>query len=402
MRYAYNSITTGVFIGISILAFKKQHFRIEKRLIIPIALYLLMLASLFWTTDFPETKSALFKMFPFVLLPLCFMTNKPFTHVQTQKIISYFGYSFVLFALFYLVRAIISYVVTKDSSVFFYHNLVTEDVNAIHVSVYMVVAYFTFMIKSVKTRYDIVALLFLTLLIVLLSSKNVIVVFLILNSVYLFFYFDYKHKMKLLFAALGFGLLFSVVFFQKLKSRFELEITSNINENTINRDLSKANGLVYNVTVEEAWHTDRFDANDFFPGTALRVYQFRIFLEMMNADGAYFTGYGLNATKHKIKEKRIEHNLFEGYDEFNFHNQYLQFFAEIGIFGFLLLISMIVINLTNAINRKDFVHISFAILMLSLFLTESFLSRQRGIIFFITLYCLFNASEAIQPNKRKE
>lgn len=402
MRYAYNSITTGVFIGISILAFKKNYLKAEKSLMVPIALYLLMLASLFWTTDFPETKLALFKMFPFLLLPLCFMINKPFLNEQKQKIIKYYGYAMVLFALFYLIRAAILFFETKDTSVFFYHGLVTEDVNAIHVSVYMVLGYFSFMMPPTKTIYEKGALFLLASLIILLSSKNVVIVFLVLNLIYLFFASESKNKKKLLLTVIGFGLVIAVVFYQKLKNRFEIEIASNLKENTINHDISGSKGLVYNVTIGEAWRTERFDKNDFFPGTALRVYQFRIFLEMMAKDDACLTGYGLNATKHKIKEKRIEHNLFEGYDEFNFHNQYVQFFAELGVFGFLLLLIMVITNFKNGLKNKDFIHISFAVLMISLFLTESFLSRQRGIIFFMAFYCLFTVSKTIRPKIKNE
>ena len=51
---------------------------------------------------------------------------------------------------------------------------------------------------------------------------------------------------------------------------------------------------------------------------------------------------------------------------------------------------ILIINTKKAFNSKDFMHIAFAILMLSLFLTESFLWRQRGVVFFTTFYCLFN------------
>lgn len=402
MRYAFNSITTGVFVGISLLAFKKQHFKLEKDLIFPILIYILMLLSLFWTTALPETKSALFKMFPFLLLPLCFMINRPFLNGQKQKVIQYYGYAMVLFALFYLIRAVIRFFETNDTAVFFYHGLVTEDVNAIHVSVYMALGYFSFMIQPVKTIYQKGALLLLAGVIILLSSKNVVIVFLVLNLIYLFSRIDTKNKKKLLLTVIGFGLLGTLVFFQKLKNRFEIEVISNLKENTINREISGPKGLVYNVTIGEAWKTERFDKNDFFPGTALRVYQFRIFLEMMKKDAVYLTGYGLNATKHKIKEKRIEHNLYEGYDEFNFHNQYIQFFAELGVFGFLLLLIMVITNFKNALSNKDFMHISFAVLMISLFLTESFLSRQRGIIFFMAFYCFFTVSRTIRPKIKNE
>ena len=58
---------------------------------------------------------------------------------------------------------------------------------------------------------------------------------------------------------------------------------------------------------------------------------------------------------------------------------------NIGELGFILSL-----NIKNAIKSKDFVHIAFAILMISLFLTESFLWRQRGVLFFMIFYCLFN------------
>jgi hypothetical protein len=59
---------------------------------------------------------------------------------------------------------------------------------------------------------------------------------------------------------------------------------------------------------------------------------------------------------------------------------------------------MVFLNLKNAIKNKNFLHIVFAVSMIILFLTESLLCRQRGIVFFITLYCIFNTI----PNKTKE
>ena len=98
----------------------------------------------------------------------------------------------------------------------------------------------------------------------------------------------------------------------------------------------------------------------------------------------------------KLEEKGIHYNVFQGNDEVegyqkkNFHNQYLQTFAELGVVGFILLLLILGVNLKNALKNKDFLHIAFAILMISLFLTESFLWRQTGALYFIIFYCLFN------------
>lgn len=199
------------------------------------------------------------------------------------------------------------------------------------------------------------------------------------------------------------AILVSVGFLGKIRERFMIEYESNMSDSTVN-DVIEGHGTVYNVSIRQAWTNEKFKQNDFFPGTAFRVYQFRIFKELVTEENVFFTGFGLNASYPKIKEKGIHYNIFmgdeanqfEGYQSKNFHNQYVQNFAELGVFGFLLLVGMLLINLRNAIKSKDFVHFAFAILMISLFLTESFLWRQRGVVFFTVLYCLFNSRNLIK------
>ena len=97
-----------------------------------------------------------------------------------------------------------------------------------------------------------------------------------------------------------------------------------------------------------------------------------------------------------LAKKALEYKVYlgdenqEGYQTKNFHNQYLQVFAELGLFGIFLLLLMLGLSLKTAIKNKDFVAIAFTILMISLFLTESFLWRQRGVLFFTIFYILFN------------
>ena len=197
----------------------------------------------------------------------------------------------------------------------------------------------------------------------------------------------------------------AVVFFNSnISDRFLIEFQSNQKSGTINQNIGQ--GQVLNVSVGEAWNTDKFTDNQYFPGIAFRVYQLRVFTELLQEEPIFFTGYGLNATDSKILAKAKEHTIFmgnethEGYHDKNFHNQYVQFFAELGFFGFVLIVAMLGITLYNGLIRKDFVHICFAILMISLFLTESFLARQRGIIFFTAFYCLFNSG--LFSNKSSE
>lgn len=389
LHYRYSSIAIMLLTAFSLFQLKNKKFYFQKELFLLVLLYVLMALSLIWTIDTKLTTSALLKGLSFLLIPLCFFLNPPLSQDHKSKIINYYSYAFFGYAVFYLLKATIRFVITKDSSVFFYHELVTFDVNAIHVSVYISIAFFWFLLKKTKSNLDKLALLVLFVLLFLLSSKNIIVLFFLLLGLSLIFIL--KIKANRLYLVVGLGIVLGIVFFGKIKDRFLIEIESNQASGKINNEISSQKGLVYNVSIKEAWTKDQFQPNDYFPGTALRVYQARIFTEIIKEDNRFLTGYGLNATDQKIEEKRIENNLYGEYGKYNFHNQYIQFFAELGIAGFIVLVLILFINLKNAIKTKHFVHFSFAILMISLFLTESFLSRQRGIIFFILLYCLFNS-----------
>jgi hypothetical protein len=187
-------------------------------------------------------------------------------------------------------------------------------------------------------------------------------------------------------------LLFSLAFVEEVRERFLLEYETAFVDNTVNAKIGNETAKVYNVSVHQAWNDEEFQQNQFFPGTALRVYQFRIFTELIREESIFFTGFGLEAPQEQIQKKAKQYKLYDGYGEFNFHNQYVQTFAELGFFGFLLVISMLYVTLKKACQHKDFLQITFGIMMVILFLTESFFCRQRGITFFIMLYCLFNSN----------
>jgi O-antigen ligase len=401
MIYAANSISLGLLAFVTLYTFKKQHARIEFGLMLPVALYLLMVLSAFWTIDMDETAHSISKELPLVIIPVCFMLFPVLFPEQKKKIIGYYSWGMVLFGVFYLLKAATRFILTHDSSVFFYHELVTKDVNAIHVSVYLSVAFFYFFTKKIKTIWEITAAILLFVTIFLLTSKNVIGVFIALIGVYYLFFSQVTKKTRMASLFVFLLLVCSLAFVPQIRDRFKIEYQTIMTDNTANTELVG----VCNMSIRQAWQNEKFTPADYFPGTAFRVYQFRIFLEMMAEDHAWFTGYGLNASYARIEAKTRSYNLYlgadgnSGYQKKNFHNQYIQNFAELGIFGFLLLLAMLFVNFKNALKRKDFVHISFAILMISLFLTESFLWRQRGVTFFTMMYCLFNSGMAIEKQK---
>lgn len=412
--FAINNISMGIFLLVAFITFKKKDFKFQKELVFPILLYVLMVISYFWSIDSKETLSALSKEVPLLLIPLGFLIFKTNTSEQKRKIIEYYSYVIVAFVLYYLVRAIIRYFIFGDLRVFFYHGendkdygLVPKLLNAIHISVFVAVAFFYFFTKEIKSIMDNLLSVLLFGFILLLSSKNIILVVLVLLLINIFFFSKTAHKLRLR-NLIVFGLLIGIIFsFGRIKDRFKVEFQANSEKSLSANVIEGIPSGVHYVSLKEAWFNPTFTPNDYFNGTAFRVYQFRIFIESIKENSAIFTGFGLNASCSKIKEKAIQYNLYmgvendsdSGYQSKNFHNQYVQNFAELGVFGFILLLIMLTVNIKNAIKSKDFVHFTFAILMISLFLTESFLWRQRGVVFFTMMYCLFNSRIAQNSSK---
>ena len=365
-----------------------------------------MVLTLIWSIDQKATLSALSKEIPLLLIPLGFFIYKNNTPEQKKKIIEYYSYVIVAFVLYYSARAVIRYFIYQDSRMLFYHGendqdfgLVPKLLNAIHMSVFVAVAFFYFFTKEIKSKTDHFLSILLFGFILLLSSKNIIIVVLLLSLINIFFFSKSAQKLRLR-NLIVFGLIIGLIFSMgKIKERFKVEFQTNTDKSMSANVIEGIPAGVHYVSIKEAWTNPAFTTNDYFNGTAFRVYQFRIFTEFLQENNILFTGFGLNASYPKIKEKAIYYNLYlgdgtgsdTGYQSKNFHNQYVQNFADLGVLGFILLLIMLIVNVKNSIKSKDFVHFAFAFLMISLFLTESFLWRQRGVVFFTIMYCLFNS-----------
>jgi O-antigen ligase len=400
LKNIFVSIGIIVFVATSLFYVKRTSITFNKFLILPILFYILMAFSLLWTHDCKLTMNGLQKELPFLFIPLAFLFIPKINKKDSYKIFRFYSLSMAFYGLYYLLHAFYRYIISGNPDVFFYHELVTAELNAIYVSIFASFAVFYFVSISKKLLIDKIALTILVIVVFLLSSKSIITIDFILVVCYYSFFADIPKAVKTttLITVTSF-LVFSLVFVKEVKERFLLEYETAFVDNTVSKKTENQKDKVYNVSLKQAWEVDKFQQNHFFPGTAMRVYQVRIFVEMLNENPILFTGFGLEASQEKIKEKEVEHNLYTGYGDFNFHNQYVQTFSELGLFGFLLLLGMLHLNIKKAWKEKDFLHIAFAITMIILFLSESFFCRQRGIVFFITIYFIFNLME---PGKKNQ
>ena len=403
---AINNVTIAIFI-FSVLFFNRTNkISFNLTLLFPIVLFIWMASSYFWSIDKAATIPAIYKEIFLLFIPAAFLIMRPFYKSQIYKLIKYYSYAMVFYAGFFLLRALIRYMISGDQRSFFYHGeydndfgLVPKLLNAIHVSVYMALAFFYFLNLEIKKKFDIICSCILFGFIFLLSSKNIIIVFVFLLASHFFYFSKSSNKMRLRNLAILTLILGAIFSFGKIKNRFLVEFQSNSKTSVSHSVYNEADEGVNYVSIYEAWNNEKFSHCDYFPGTAFRVYQFRMFLEIFSEEPLFWKGLGLNASQPKLLEKEKKYELNPGYGLFNFHNQYVQNFAELGFCGFALLIIMLILNIKTAITHKNFIHISFAILIISLFLTESFLWRQRGVLFFAFFYCLFNTKANLQLEK---
>jgi hypothetical protein len=196
LSYAINSIAMGLFAVTTLFYVKKSNFKIDKTLVLLVFLYLLMAVSLSWSHDLNASINALSKELPLLIFALSFMTFSSFDESKKQMVLKYYSFGMFLYLIFFLTKAVVRFIITRDISVFFYHELVTEDLNAIHVSVYMTVAFFYFYAKELRSKFDSIISFLLAVFIFLLSSKNIVVVFILLVVIFELFYSKKKLKRK--------------------------------------------------------------------------------------------------------------------------------------------------------------------------------------------------------------
>lgn len=393
LKNIFVSIATILFVGIGFFVKRGDKLNFQKAFLIPILFLGVMALSLLWTKDFNASLSGLQKGLSFLVIPLVFFIIPKGSKESLNSIFRGYSFAMVGYAIFYIVTACIDYNKTNNINVFFNNSLVPSDPGAIYMSVFASFGLFYFVQLDIKKNYEKVVLSILTLFIFLLSSKSIITVDFIIIVCYYAFYVQIPSSTKTVtITTVSLFLIFSIFFVKEVRERFMVEYETAFVDNISHGKPKLQIQKVHNVSIKEAWNNSEFKQSDFFPGTALRVYQARVFSEIFQEESLFFTGLGLEASQDKIRNKAKKNNLFYEYGEYNFHNQYIQTFAELGFFGFLVLVTMLFVNIKKGVSKKDFLHIAFAITTIVLFLSESFFCRQRGIVFFVVFYCLFNST----------
>lgn len=393
MAHVYNTLAVILFVLFSLLSYQRHSVKITLTAVLwlPVLFFLLMAVSVAWSVDKTISLKALSKEAPLLFIPLAFGIMRQLRYKHINNILRYYSSAMCLLAIYITLRAVFRFFCGEGMHVFFLNSLATLSIS-LYLSVFLSLAMFFFLGRKQKTFWGHVAMYFLFFVIILLSKKIIIVTDALVVIVYYLFFSADGRKNR----------IYSILLFSVLAA--SLSYYGNVSE-IIKREADNQYTTVpKSLSVTEAYTRPSFTDNDYLNGYAIRVYQLRTAKEMLTGTTRFFTGYGINASSVEVKKRGAERNLIhtgwgdQPYNTLNFHNQYIEAFADLGIAGCLLVVAMVVYNLYNAVKNRYFIHIAFSLLMIILFLTESFLWRQKGLVFFTMFYCLFNSGVFAKQN----
>ncbi len=337
-----------------------------------VSIYLLSVISLLWTIDINDSLLGLSQKLSYLILPAIFALGPQLNSNSVNTIYKYFSYAITVYALYCFMIGFYHFFTNGNNDYLFYHKLSEplNSINAIYMSSFTAFSLLFFFFKNIIQKIDYICLFILSVFLVLLSSKIIIGTILGIIVVSAFFFKTEKKPSKTIKYLFLVILLLATIFLSKnILNRFDNEIKKS----HLNEVLTKS----------------EFGQTYYWTGSGLRLFQIRIFSELFKEDGFLLTGYGIDASQKKLKQKYMEYNLYPGFYHHNFHNQYIQIFAELGIFGLLVLLSIFIYCFKKAYKNNNIFFLLFITLIAILCLTETFLWRQRGMVFFITVTLLF-------------
>lgn len=331
--------------------------------------YLFYVLSLFYSNNLNIVFRLLERNVSWFILPLIFSLGIHSTKEERFKILFPFAIATQLFALFYLVIALFNFSQTGSTKNFYYTELTSVlDFHPVYFSLYLLFSLSIFVYCYFKKQkkislYLLIGLfLFDILMLILLSSKNILFVSILIFLITLIKNFN---KQKWLLVLFGLSIIF-LLRFTPTKERIQESLFSKW----------------------ELLSKDEFLYNDPFTGATLRLITWKFVLLEMKSNN-YLIGTGSGDSQELIDNVYRKHKMDDaGYLGLNMHNQFLEFFVSFGLIGLLYFIIILFVCFQKAIKQNDYLYLIFLFSFSFMSLTESNLQAHRGIVFFVLLNSL--------------
>lgn len=371
-------------IALSILIFvyaylerKKINKPEKKKLLLFSSLYLIQIVGLLYTENLYEAKHQLEVKFPILLFPMIFSlyTIGPalkkktlFTFLLSCNIICLVG--LYLHFTYFLDGGYPLHKFFTNINYLVHTGVPKLSIHPVYLSCYLflafLISYYSQLItgrKKLKIAL-IFNMLFLGFFILILSSRIIIITFVL----FLFFIlFDLLRRSSVYVVICSLVAIFTLL----SSILFVLPITKN-----------KLQDIYTEVFVPEKRKHEEIN------GVSNRIQKWKASSLVIKEN--FFLGVGTGDANDHLFQAYRQIDFEEGIKrKYNAHNEYFQEFIRHGIIGLVILLSLYIYSISLAIKRRDKIYLFFMVAILAFSFTESFLSLQKGAIFFAFFNSLF-------------
>lgn len=334
-----------------------------------VSFYVLHLLGLIYTQNLTKGLFDVQVKLSLLLFPLV-LTSRPLNTEKIRYVFIALMIGCIAASLTMLIRAIHTYVTTGENN-FYYEAFASFLLHPSYSAMYINVVLAWLLLNLLNDQFKegvfskkivLLIILFFTCMIVLLSSKMGLITMLLLYTGFLIYYV--LSRKKYLVGTVGVVLIGVSVF---VVLRFVPELSGRID-----------NAMKAITTTNENEKE--------LESTAVRMLVWKAANQVISENK--ITGVGTGDAKDELMkeyEKRGMTGAFE--HKLNAHNEYYQVFVSLGLIGFLLLLSNLMIPLWHAFRTNNGIYMLFLLIISLNFLTESMFETQAGVMF----YAFFNS-----------
>ncbi|HYM95224.1 MAG TPA: O-antigen ligase family protein [Chitinophagaceae bacterium] len=354
-----------------------------------ILFYIIQVSALLYTHNKEAALSDLRIKSGLLFIPLAVYSSGYLDVKRRNNLLFYYSVILAFICLFCLGWAFIKYLNNHDSSLFYYHTLVSPlEQHAVYFSIYVFIG-IVYLLESIRKSNFIIAksyyfilIAFLSVFLFLLASKLVIVYFLFYLAYYFIAYIVRKKKRKFITVAF---------FFLCIAASAFVFFSSNMISQRFS-DLLKGS---INIVKQE-----KYSPGVYFNGIQFRLLEWKLVTETLNKNQRWWAGVSPGDAQSFLDSVYISKNMYagdpkkgtQGYLVYNTHNQFLESLLQTGIIG-LVSFMAIFFFLVRIMWQKRKREASFIIFLVLIFcFSESLLETQYGIIL-ITFFPLFISTD---------
>jgi O-antigen ligase len=329
--------------------------------------FFLTVISGIYSTSVSEWLHVIEKQIPFLVFPLVLGTIPAFAPSQYDLLLKVVCWSALTSILIFLLFAVNDYAHQGNMQVFYWKNL--TDRFSFHPSYFSLFISFSVFYLILKDEGNILfvkkilIIIYAGIMLMLLSSKIHIVLFVLILSIIFFWQAWRTRSVKTI------GFVLAAVFLLTLG----LWTNPNVKER-----FSHIHKLSYNLN----------DPADQFNELTIRFALAECSWKIIKHNWLFGVGAGDVSAELDRIYRQYDYQ-FGYYNQQNPHNQFLSVWLSTGLIGLLGLLFLLGYSLQHAVIQKDYAHLILLILFMISFLFESMLERQKGIVLFTLLNSIF-------------